>query len=101
MRRHLLSLQNAGVDQVIFLQQAGRNAHDHICDSLKLFADEVMAEFTRDRVEREKKKQAELRPFIDAALNRKRWMRPLADSEIPVVQASVKAAQISGSVESR
>jgi alkanesulfonate monooxygenase SsuD/methylene tetrahydromethanopterin reductase-like flavin-dependent oxidoreductase (luciferase family) len=101
MRRHLLSLQSAGVDQVIFLQQAGRNAHDHICDSLKLFADEVMGEFARDRAEREKKKQAELRPFIDAALHRKRWMLPLADSEIPVVQASVKAAQISGSVESR
>ena len=100
MRRHLLSLQNAGVDQVIFLQQAGRNAHDHICDSLKLFADEIMGEFTRDRAEREKRKQAELRPFIDAALHRKRRMQPLADSEIPIVQASVKVAQISGSVES-
>jgi alkanesulfonate monooxygenase SsuD/methylene tetrahydromethanopterin reductase-like flavin-dependent oxidoreductase (luciferase family) len=101
MRRHLLSLQNAGVDQVIFLQQAGRNAHEHICDSLKLFTDEVMEDFTRERDVREKKKQDELRPFIDAALKRKRWMRPLADSEIPVVQASVKAAQISGPVQSR
>ena len=101
MRRHLLSLQSAGVDQVIFLQQAGRNTHEHICDSLKLFAGEVMEDFTRDRALREKKKQDELRPFVDAALKRKRWMRPLADSEIPVVHASVKAAQISGSVQSR
>ena len=101
MRRHLLSLQNAGVDQVIFLQQAGRNRHEHICDSLKLFADDVMSEFTRGRDEREKEKRAELAPFVEAALKRKHWMKPLADSEIPVVHASVKAAQIGGTVQSR
>ena len=30
---------------MIFLQQAGRNRHDHICQSLELFAAEVMGEF--------------------------------------------------------
>ena len=30
------------LDQVIFLQQAGRNKHEHICESLELFAAEVM-----------------------------------------------------------
>src|SRR5579863_1209111 len=29
MRRHLLGFQEAGIDQVIFLQQAGRNKHQH------------------------------------------------------------------------
>ena len=29
-----------GIDQVIFLQQAGRNRHEHICESLELFAAE-------------------------------------------------------------
>ena len=35
----------AGVDQVIFVSQAGRNRHEHICESLELFASEVMPEF--------------------------------------------------------
>jgi alkanesulfonate monooxygenase SsuD/methylene tetrahydromethanopterin reductase-like flavin-dependent oxidoreductase (luciferase family) len=101
MVRHLGALQDAGIDQVIFLQQAGRNAHEHICDSLKLFAASVMPAFKAELAQREEKKQAELKPFIEAALKRKRWMRPLADSEIPVVHASVKTAQIGGGLQSR
>src|SRR5258706_2974089 len=101
MRSHLLAMQDAGVNQVIFLQQAGRNRHEDICDSLKLFADTVMPDFRTDLALREEKKRAALEPFIEAALKRKRWMRPLADGEIPVVQASVRSAQISGSVQSR
>ncbi len=101
MRRHLRAMQEAGVDQVIFLQQAGRNRHEHICDSLKLFADTAMGEFKAEVEKREAKKRAELAPFIEAALKRKKWMKPLADSEIPVVQASVKAAQVGGGVQTR
>jgi alkanesulfonate monooxygenase SsuD/methylene tetrahydromethanopterin reductase-like flavin-dependent oxidoreductase (luciferase family) len=33
------------VDQVILLNQAGRNSHEHICESLEMFAAEVMPEF--------------------------------------------------------
>jgi len=53
---------------------------------------------TADLASHEAKKHAALAPFVAAALKRKTWMRPLADSEIPVVQASVKAAQVSGRV---
>jgi len=35
----------AGVDQVIFCLQAGRNRHEHICESLELFGAEVAPEF--------------------------------------------------------
>ncbi|MDO8839176.1 MAG: LLM class flavin-dependent oxidoreductase [Parvibaculum sp.] len=94
MRAHLRAFQAAGVDQVIFMQQAGRNKHAHICESLELFAAEVMPEFKAELAEREAKKQKELTPFIKAALARKSWMKPLADHEIPVVQASVKKAQV-------
>ena len=94
MRAHLRAFQNAGVDQVIFMQQAGRNKHEHICQSLELFAKEVMPEFKAELAAREAKKQAELAPYIEAALKRKNWMKPLADHEIPVVQASVKKAQV-------
>ena len=100
MRAHLHALEEAGVDQVIFLQQAGRNKHDDICASLELFAQTVMPEFKAAVSAREAKKRAELKPFIEAALKRKKWMKPLADSEIPLVQASVKKAQISGTLDS-
>ena len=33
------------IDQVVLLNQAGRNTHEHICESLELFAREVMPEF--------------------------------------------------------
>jgi alkanesulfonate monooxygenase SsuD/methylene tetrahydromethanopterin reductase-like flavin-dependent oxidoreductase (luciferase family) len=98
MRAHLHALQDAGVDQVIFLQQAGRNKHEDICASLEMFAATVMPQFKQEAAAREARKRAELQPFIDAALKRKAWMKPLADSEIPIVQASVKKAQIGGSV---
>ncbi|PKQ02338.1 MAG: LLM class flavin-dependent oxidoreductase, partial [Alphaproteobacteria bacterium HGW-Alphaproteobacteria-12] len=94
MRAHLRAFQNAGVDQVIFMQQAGRNKHEHICQSLELFAKEVMPGFKAELAAREAKKQAELAPYIEAALKRKNWMKPLEDHEIPVVQASVKKAQV-------
>jgi alkanesulfonate monooxygenase SsuD/methylene tetrahydromethanopterin reductase-like flavin-dependent oxidoreductase (luciferase family)/putative sterol carrier protein len=35
----------AGVDQVVFVLQAGRNRHEHICESLELFGAEVLPEF--------------------------------------------------------
>ena len=33
------------IDQVILLNQAGKNTHEHICEALELFAKEVMPEF--------------------------------------------------------
>jgi alkanesulfonate monooxygenase SsuD/methylene tetrahydromethanopterin reductase-like flavin-dependent oxidoreductase (luciferase family) len=101
MRNHLRELQNAGIDQVIFLQQAGNNRHEHICESLELFAHTVMPEFKAEVGPREARKRETLAPYIAAALKRKAWMKPLADSEIPVVQASVAKAQIGGGLASR
>jgi alkanesulfonate monooxygenase SsuD/methylene tetrahydromethanopterin reductase-like flavin-dependent oxidoreductase (luciferase family) len=95
MRTHLTGFQESGIDQVIFLQQAGRNRHDHICEALELFASEVMPEFKTEAAKREARKAEELAPSIAAALKRKSWMKPLADDEIPVVKASAERAQIS------
>jgi alkanesulfonate monooxygenase SsuD/methylene tetrahydromethanopterin reductase-like flavin-dependent oxidoreductase (luciferase family) len=79
-----------GVDQIIFLQQGGKNQHEDICASLQLFADKVLPRFTEGREQREKEKLAELAPYIEAALARKRAMTPLADDEIPLVQPFVR-----------
>lgn len=94
IREHIQGFEASGVDQVIFLQQAGRNQHQHIVESLELFAAEVMPAFKAEAAEREAKKAAELAPYLEAAMQRKRWMKPLEDHEIPVVPASRAKAQI-------
>lgn len=45
IRQRLRELEAANVDQVILLNQAGKNTHEDICASLQLFAAEVMPEF--------------------------------------------------------
>ncbi len=94
MRVHLRTYRDAGVDQIIFLQQAGKNRHDHICQALELFAREVMPEFAAEATQCEAEKTAELAPYVEAALQRKKWMSPLQDKDIPVVKAAVVAPEI-------
>jgi alkanesulfonate monooxygenase SsuD/methylene tetrahydromethanopterin reductase-like flavin-dependent oxidoreductase (luciferase family) len=45
IRKRLRQYENAHVDQIILLNQAGKTTNADICDSLKLFAEEVMPEF--------------------------------------------------------
>jgi alkanesulfonate monooxygenase SsuD/methylene tetrahydromethanopterin reductase-like flavin-dependent oxidoreductase (luciferase family) len=45
IRKRLRMFEEAHVDQVILLNQAGKTSHADICDSLELFAREVMPEF--------------------------------------------------------
>ena len=91
LRAHLRAFEQSGVDQTIFLQQAGKNRHAEICASLELFAAEVLPEFAAAAAEREAKKANELAPYLEAALARKPRLAALADGEIPVVRASVAA----------
>jgi hypothetical protein len=81
------------------MQQAGRNRHEHICESLQLFADEVMEPFAAQCEPREAAKAKELAPYIEAAVARKKCMQPLADEDIPVVRASVKRVELNREVE--
>jgi alkanesulfonate monooxygenase SsuD/methylene tetrahydromethanopterin reductase-like flavin-dependent oxidoreductase (luciferase family) len=68
-----------GVDEMIFVLQAGRNRHEHICESLELFAAEVLPEFA-DRVGRREAEKAErLAPAIAAALARREPPRKLPE----------------------
>ena len=83
LREHLLKFEECGVDQVTFIQQAGNNRHEDICESLEIFAKEVMGEFKERDPAREEKKLKELQPYLDAAMERKIKMRELSDDEIP------------------
>lgn len=93
-RDHVHGFQEAGVDQIILLQQAGKNRHAEICQSLELFAAEVLPTFVADRRERDAAKAESLAPHIAAAMARKPRLEQMADEEIPVVEASVAEVRI-------
>jgi len=87
LREHLRKFEQAGVDQVTFIQQAGNNRHEHICEALELFAARVMPEFKARAAEREARKMAELAPYIEAALARKQYLAMPADANLPTFAA--------------
>jgi alkanesulfonate monooxygenase SsuD/methylene tetrahydromethanopterin reductase-like flavin-dependent oxidoreductase (luciferase family) len=87
LREHLHDFANAGVDQVIFIQQGGKNRHEHICESLELFAAQVMPEFQEHEATRQQHKLDALAPYLEHAMLRKQYMPGLADHEIPEVEA--------------
>ncbi len=57
IREKLHRFADSHVDQVILLNQAGRNRHEHICEALELFAAEVMPEFHAMHAEHEEWKR--------------------------------------------
>jgi alkanesulfonate monooxygenase SsuD/methylene tetrahydromethanopterin reductase-like flavin-dependent oxidoreductase (luciferase family)/putative sterol carrier protein len=63
--------EHAGVDEVIFVSQAGRNQHEHICESIELFSHDVLPRFAERLGAREAEKQARLAPAIERALARR------------------------------
>ena len=71
--------EDAGVDQVVFLQQGGRNEHAHICASLELFAGSVMPAFKARHAARAAKRTPSLRPT-----SRGRWPARRGGSRWPM-----------------
>jgi alkanesulfonate monooxygenase SsuD/methylene tetrahydromethanopterin reductase-like flavin-dependent oxidoreductase (luciferase family)/putative sterol carrier protein len=63
--------QAAGVDQVIFVGQAGRNRHEHICESIELFEREVLPRFADEADVREAAKLDRLAEAMEKALARR------------------------------
>jgi alkanesulfonate monooxygenase SsuD/methylene tetrahydromethanopterin reductase-like flavin-dependent oxidoreductase (luciferase family) len=83
LRELLHSYEAAGVDQVIMTSQAGRIHHDHICESMELFAAEVLPEFAENEDEREKAKLERLGPAMEAALDRREPPQTAPDTVLP------------------
>ncbi|MGB0922307.1 MAG: LLM class flavin-dependent oxidoreductase [Alphaproteobacteria bacterium] len=96
-RAHIAEFEEAGVDQIILMQQAGRNKHSDICESLELFGNDVLPDFKPKAEAREAKKAKELAPYIEAALKRKKARASLSDADIPLVKASVKTPKVNQS----
>jgi alkanesulfonate monooxygenase SsuD/methylene tetrahydromethanopterin reductase-like flavin-dependent oxidoreductase (luciferase family) len=88
----------AGVDQVMFVMQAGNNRHEHICESIELFAREVLPRFADGRQEREAAKADRLAAAVDKALARRAAPRVLPapyqineDAEVAAARRSPRA----------
>jgi alkanesulfonate monooxygenase SsuD/methylene tetrahydromethanopterin reductase-like flavin-dependent oxidoreductase (luciferase family) len=67
IRRKLKKFQESNIDQVVLLNQAGKNRHEDICESLELFAKEVMPEFQEAHPALLKWKEQVLNREIDLA----------------------------------
>lgn len=93
--RHLEALEAAGVDQVVFVQQAGNNQHEHICESLELFAEQVMPAFKERHEGHQQRKADSLAASMEQAMAR---VPPLLDIDpVPRLDAypvlAAKAAE--------
>jgi alkanesulfonate monooxygenase SsuD/methylene tetrahydromethanopterin reductase-like flavin-dependent oxidoreductase (luciferase family) len=71
IRELIRGYQAAGVDQLVFVSQAGRTHHEHICESLELFAREVMPEFAEHADDHDRAKAERLAGAVEEALARR------------------------------
>ncbi len=71
IRQFLRRYEEAGVDQVIFVMQAGKNTHEDIMSSIELFGKEVLPEFAERDVKLRADKAKRLAPLVEAAMARK------------------------------
>jgi alkanesulfonate monooxygenase SsuD/methylene tetrahydromethanopterin reductase-like flavin-dependent oxidoreductase (luciferase family) len=76
VRRYLRRYEEAGVDQVIFVLQAGRNRHEHIMESIEMFGREVLPEFAERDPTLTKAKAERLAPVIEQVMARRRPTAP-------------------------
>ncbi len=71
VRDYLRRYEACGVDQVILSCAAGRNRHEHVMETLELFAREVMPEFAERDEQHQRDKAQRLAPVIEAVMARK------------------------------
>jgi alkanesulfonate monooxygenase SsuD/methylene tetrahydromethanopterin reductase-like flavin-dependent oxidoreductase (luciferase family) len=88
VREYLRRYEEAGVDEVIFVLQAGRNRHEHIMESIDLFGREVLPEFLERDERRTTEKAERLAPVIDTVMARR-----------PVVERSVDGYKITAIIK--
>ncbi len=81
LREFLRRYEAAGVDQIIFVMQAGKNRHEHIMESIELFGTEVLPEFAARDDAASVTKAERWAPIIEAALARKVNTAPTMPSD--------------------
>jgi alkanesulfonate monooxygenase SsuD/methylene tetrahydromethanopterin reductase-like flavin-dependent oxidoreductase (luciferase family) len=68
IRERLLAYEAAGIDQIIFVAQAGATKHEDIMSSLRLFARELLPEFKERDLDHQRRRQEWLAAPAEAAL---------------------------------
>src|SRR3954466_12742280 len=86
----------AGVDQGIFVLQAGNNRHEHICESIELFGSEVVPRFAGEAEAREQAKRERLAGAVEAALGRREPPRTLDEEYVIAPMEEPRPAYSSG-----
>ena len=76
IRSFIREYEDAGVDELIFVSQAGKNRHEHICESMELFAREVMPEFKERAPKIEQLKRERLAEAIERIEHQAIDLRP-------------------------
>jgi alkanesulfonate monooxygenase SsuD/methylene tetrahydromethanopterin reductase-like flavin-dependent oxidoreductase (luciferase family) len=101
LREYVLRFEEAGVDQIIFVMQAGKNQHEHICEAIEMFGKEVLPEFKDrdDKIVAEKAKRLE--PIIEQAMARKVDDTPKLQEDYLMRAIPVQMVEASGSKEGK
>jgi alkanesulfonate monooxygenase SsuD/methylene tetrahydromethanopterin reductase-like flavin-dependent oxidoreductase (luciferase family)/putative sterol carrier protein len=89
----LTRYEAAGIDEVIFVGQAGRNRHEDICESIELFGKEVLPRFAEVAEEREEEKRERLAEAMEKALSRRAPARTTEPSYVIGPQGEPRPAQ--------
>ncbi|MGO9452828.1 MAG: LLM class flavin-dependent oxidoreductase [Candidatus Binataceae bacterium] len=89
IRKRLGEFEEAGVDQVVFISQAGNNKHEDICSSLNLFAEKVLPEFKVREEKRAKAKAERIAPILEKAMKRKKEPQIPKSAEPTVIEAGM------------
>ncbi len=89
IRTKLRNFEEAGVDQVIFVSQAGNNRHEDICSSLDLFGREVLGDFKEREQKRALEKAERMAPIIERAMQRKRQPETPARDGATIIRAAM------------
>lgn len=71
VREYMERYEESGMDLLMLQSQLGRNKHEDICESMELFAKEIMPAFLERDEKHQKEKAARLAPAIDRALERR------------------------------
>jgi hypothetical protein len=66
----------AGVDQIIFVMQSGKNRHEHIMESIELFGREVLPEFVERDEAQKTARDEKWAPIVAAAMARRTEIAP-------------------------
>jgi alkanesulfonate monooxygenase SsuD/methylene tetrahydromethanopterin reductase-like flavin-dependent oxidoreductase (luciferase family) len=88
IRKRLREYEEAGVDQVVFISQAGNNKHEDICSSLNLFAEKVLPEFKEREDKRTREKAERMAPIVEKVMKRKKEPA-VPKAESTVIQAGM------------